>query len=180
MEVRTLLSRLRFPPLTKATPEGSFGEGALGVSEEDMMVMRENSPFMPAGAEPGTLGEMATTWRPFVTERDMEDTQEWAGGRSGVRAQRIQVSCGRPSALCGRERTRRRASGAVSAAAEAAATDAQGTWERMRGRKGQGGMPAEAIRICADEDREPKEGTQAHGRTALDAQWVTPPAFLFL
>ena len=35
------------------------------------MVMREKSPLMPFGIEPGTLGEMVTIWKPLVEERDM-------------------------------------------------------------------------------------------------------------
>ena len=59
--MHTLLSRLRLPPLTKATLVGSPGGGCFADSGEDSMVMRENSPFMPCWGEPGMLGEMATT-----------------------------------------------------------------------------------------------------------------------
>lgn len=57
-----LLRRLRLPPLTKATAEGSAGgEWLDGSAAADMMVMREKSPFIPAAEEPGMLGEMATS-----------------------------------------------------------------------------------------------------------------------
>ena len=59
--VLTLLSRLRLPPLTKATLAESPVDACFADSGEDRMVMRENSPFMPWGGEPGMLGEMATT-----------------------------------------------------------------------------------------------------------------------
>ena len=58
------------PPLTKATLVGSFEGGAVDVSGEDMIVIRENSPFMPAGAEPARFGDMATTRSPSGGERE--------------------------------------------------------------------------------------------------------------
>lgn len=61
---RTLLRRLRLPPLTKAREDGSEGGDCFVASFADMMVMRVNSPFIPAAEEPGMLGEMATTWKP--------------------------------------------------------------------------------------------------------------------
>lgn len=56
-----MLSRLRLPPLTKATLAESVGGNCWVDSGEERIVMRENSPFIPAGGDPGMLGDMATT-----------------------------------------------------------------------------------------------------------------------
>lgn len=53
-----------------------------------------------------------------------------------------------------------RAAGLCGMSAAATATERGGSWVKMRGRKGQGEMPAETIRRVADEDRVRKE---AHG-----------------
>lgn len=57
-KIGTLLNRFRLA-LTKVRGSVSAG-GWTCESVEDRMVMREKSPFIPLGIEPGTLGEMVT------------------------------------------------------------------------------------------------------------------------
>lgn len=79
----TLLNRLRFATLTKATPWGSVGEAGW----VPMMDMREKWPCMAAAAAvvPGMLCELAMAWRAFAEERDMSTTDAaWAGGTCGT------------------------------------------------------------------------------------------------
>lgn len=129
--------------------------------------MRENSPFIPGGGEPGMLGEIATTRKPSAPERDMESTtrggsylglrhrQAW--GRKTKRWDGLRSDETRPST--------RKIQGWDKGASGGLAKGTKRRWRGRMERKGRGGMPAGVIR--SDTERRQTAERRMFRRSAL-------------
>ncbi len=74
--VHTLLSRLRFPPFTKATAEGSVGGDCLGCSLGAIVVERRESLTRSNVRQEQKSDQMSTTWYRHTELRESENTPE--------------------------------------------------------------------------------------------------------